>query len=99
YRGISAFTIRGSLTHSNQFIGQAGDDYFVGGIGNDTISAAGGDDIADIGKGGATAGETGTDTVDLGQGGNDLLIVDYHLATDKVTFGWGGAFSGNANDG
>jgi Ca2+-binding RTX toxin-like protein len=106
YDAFERFFIIGSATAGNQLRGGSGGDYLVGGAGSDVIktfgepdlepsSANSGDDIVDIGKGGATAATTGSDVVEMGTGGDDQLIVDWSAATVAVAFtaqfGFGGA--------
>ncbi|HEX8257656.1 MAG TPA: hypothetical protein VF589_08470, partial [Allosphingosinicella sp.] len=106
YRDFERFFVIGSATANNDLRGGSGGDYLVGGLGSDTIYTFGepqldpgpansGDDIVDVGKSGATAATSGTDNVQMGSGGDDLLIVDWSAATDAVNFAAG---SGNSQD-
>lgn len=86
YSGIEEFTIRGSLAKANNLHGEDGDDVFVGGAGADTLKGNGGNDTINPGTFAATAPVAAGDTVELGIGGQDVLIVNYRSATASLSF-------------
>jgi Ca2+-binding RTX toxin-like protein len=90
YGDIDAFTIRGSLTHADNFVTAGGNDILFTGRAADSVSSGSGDDIIGV-VGNAAYDETARDWIDAGAGGDDLLIADYSAATGNLIFNHLGA--------